>query len=66
MKQVPVNVELKPCPFCGSTNVKLELEKDEGLYKYSINCWDCYSFFGSLEQGEERISKAWNRRTPNE
>jgi Lar family restriction alleviation protein len=51
-------VALKPCPFCGSNNVK----KDNFSFGYCVMCTDC----GCRTDNENTEAKAiarWNRRT---
>ncbi len=64
-----METELKPCPFCGSSNIE--------LYKYNywrIHCRDCGTEMSLLhytpsghevrqEHLEEAIVKVWNRRS---
>ena len=51
--------KLKPCPFCGSTDVHVV---GDG-YATTIQCYDCIAIF---TQGEipcdEDLIEAWNRR----
>lgn len=51
--------ELKPCPFCGSKNIRLT---NWGLYR----CWcsDCLAQAADSISKKEAI-KAWNRRADN-
>ena len=44
--------ELKPCPFCGSTNIALRFE--------SVVCRECDGNIHSFNQ--EQAIKAWNTR----
>ena len=56
---------LKPCPFCGGTNIHVEYEIDDfGNEKWSyICCYDCLaSFFQQEAICDEDNIKAWNRR----
>lgn len=55
--------ELKPCPFCGSENLR------QGTVGYScgidiyIKCVDCCGKMQLCEEyGEKQLIKAWNRR----
>ena len=60
-----MNDDLKPCPFCGGTNIHVEYEQDDfgnetGSY---ILCYDCLaSFFQQEACDAEDNVKAWNRR----
>ncbi len=50
---------LKPCPFCGGTNIAL---LNGGLGNRFVHCDDCRA---TTDDGsEERAIAAWNRRTP--
>jgi Lar family restriction alleviation protein len=53
--------ELKPCPFCGSTN----LEDDVGLDEARIVCADCDCFGPTLSNMSEAVI-AWNTRQEKE
>lgn len=56
--------ELKPCPFCGGSNIHVERDNDLGSY---ICCYDCLSSFWQQEACcEEDNIKAWNRRANND
>ncbi len=50
--------ELKPCPFCGSTNLEV-MEIDEGYA--AIACGTCDAF-GPMGLGDEGASLEWNQR----
>ena len=57
--------DLKPCPFCGGTNIHVESEIDDfGNETWSyICCYDCLSsFFHQEACCEEDNIRAWNRR----
>ena len=49
--------ELKPCPFCGSENVKIDV--DSGIYW--CRCIDCKACSSSDFSKEKAVEK-WNRR----
>ena len=65
--------ELKPCPFCGSTEVKVFSFSDGGI---CVKCLDCYCQTAVMndfcimdakkKSAFERITEAWNRRVDNE
>ena len=57
--------ELKPCPFCGGTNLKIK----GGIGKY-VSCLDCdngahFPGEGSTANENDAI-EAWNTRTERE
>lgn len=52
------NSKLKPCPFCGSTNLSLTESLD--MYMF-VNCEICNSAGPSKKTGNEAI-EAWNHR----
>ncbi len=57
--------ELKPCPFCGSENVKLfSLDDDCEV----VSCDDCNGqggYFAAPDStGPDEAIAAWNRRAP--
>jgi len=55
--------ELKPCPFCGGTNVDARTDGfGAGWY---IFCQDCGVMCGYALNTVEAI-KAWNRRTSDD
>ena len=53
--------ELKPCPFCGGTN--LTMVSCEG--EYYAGCFTCHTCGPGGTSREEAI-EAWNRRANNE
>ena len=61
------SIKLKPCPFCGSTNVKIvgnHTNDDCGwYYSYYVFCRDCGAR-GAEKRDEEKplAIRAWNRR----
>ena len=71
--------ELKPCPFCGSTNLKLEKKrtvyKGHKAYVASIRCNCCHARGGTVtnltipyavkEDVENTAYQLWNRRNHN-
>lgn len=52
--------KLKPCPFCGSENVKLT-EVSDAYYKYRVICCGC-EIRTSPEHIDAIAIAAWNRR----
>lgn len=57
MSDIP---DLKPCPFCGSTNVDHNLDRNDGYY--GVECEDCYAQ-GSTSTWEKTAVKYWNTRS---
>ena len=69
-------IELKPCPFCGSENVKLMSNETEdgipccvtdedeldAIYSY-IHCYGCDMDFMSDSGIARNVLEAWNRRS---
>lgn len=49
--------KLKPCPFCGSEDLKIHLSEDRD--HYWIGCAECRSS-GPLQSSIELASDAWN------
>ena len=56
--------KLKPCPFCGSTNISCA---DAGLFTdvWFVQCDECYATFPHFDSEQEAIN-AWNCRTKQE
>lgn len=60
------NTKLKPCPFCGSTDIDID-ETDFGRaddpYCYIVKCMACHAsvYVDSDDTMEDAASK-WNRR----
>jgi Lar family restriction alleviation protein len=60
---MPEKVKLKPCPFCGSKDIKIGMtEALEFLYCYCNSC----NSKGELCNMEESAIEAWNRRVSDE
>lgn len=69
--------ELKPCPFCGSDNVKMSKGASWMMKKYrgnirAVGCAECGVFGGVFnllamteKEAEELAIKSWNRRADN-
>ena len=56
---------LKPCPFCGGTD--LHLESFSGWGADVIICYDCLATFSQQEiTCEEDLIEAWNRRAKDD
>ena len=57
--------KLKPCPFCGSTDLHIEYSSSWGADR--IICYDCLATFSQQEiTCENDLIEAWNRRADNE
>lgn len=54
--------ELKPCPFCGSTNA---IERETVTYQWVCLCDNCGASTAVYDEKDEAI-EAWNRRVENE
>ena len=54
---------LKPCPFCGSTDVHL-IENDREWSEVSITCKDCNVWVDHMfdAMSKEEAIELWNRR----
>ena len=50
-------VELKPCPFCGGTEIKVD--NDQGIYFVYCDQCECET---SKYVTEDKAIQAWNRR----
>ena len=53
-------LNLLPCPFCGSAEVRL-IERDDLLD--SVMCYEC-SAEGTATNDKQRAAEYWNRRSP--
>lgn len=62
-KELLTKRELKPCPFCGSTDVHL-IEDDPGKSEVSITCKDCNVWVDHMFEAMSRDEaiELWNRR----
>lgn len=59
-------IKLKPCPFCGSKNIKLYHTECE----VNGECQNCgassgYRIFWGKKPTKEEAAEAWNRRADN-
>ena len=55
------NLQLNPCPSCGSDNVRLEHEDNCYVYYY-VKCNNCTAK-GDSKMWEEDAVEAWNQKT---
>ena len=62
-------IELKPCPFCGSTNLRLSQEQAwiavglhaQECFAHRVQCDGCRSR-GSIDWYKDKAIAAWNTR----
>ena len=52
---------LKPCPFCGSTNLEIRYDERDCCYIQCLMC-DAWVSTGIFEPSYEDIVELWNRR----
>ena len=50
-------IEIKPCPFCGSDDVICNMFEDV----YFVECWDCCAKVESYNRLEDAVA-GWNAR----
>ena len=57
-------MNLLPCPFCGSTEIRLDVEHNGAVQDVNYFCMRCDSVaaYGRCHT-EEHAREAWNRRT---
>ena len=58
-----MNEELKPCPFCGSDEIRVNkgfIRLNHDIDGYQVECYNCHSV--GWHESEERAIKSWNRR----
>lgn len=59
-----VGFKLKPCPFCGSKDVRVDeyYYVSDGSTGYCVTCYKCG--IGTPErESRKKVIRAWNRRT---
>lgn len=56
--------ELRPCPFCGSSDVAVEHASGSGSYR-AVWCYQCESQ-GPSKRDDDAAAYAWNRRPESE
>ena len=63
MRGEDMKVELKPCPFCGGTDIE-SYEVNPGWTDpyWRIGCPDCGVWFEIAGWKEQDAAEAWNRR----
>ena len=62
-KEAKADSMLKPCPFCGSTDVHL-IDNDPGRSEVSITCKDCNVWVDHMfdAMSRDEAIELWNRR----
>lgn len=53
-----IEIELKPCPFCGSNDVVFGAGLEDECY---VECWDCCAKVESCNGLEDAVA-GWNAR----
>lgn len=53
-----IEIELKPCPFCGSDDVVFGAGLED---EYYVECWDCSAKVESCNGMEDAVA-GWNAR----
>ena len=53
-------MEIKPCPFCGSSDKMVELVPSCPNW-WSVRCWGCGAF-GLFRDSPKEAVRWWNRR----
>lgn len=58
--------ELKPCPFCGDTHIKIY--RSRAGYQVGCNTVNCIAYHGPVRAylTEKEAAEAWNRRASDE
>lgn len=52
--------ELKPCPFCGCKDIRVERDWDAIVERHRAICFKCSA---QIYRGTpQEVTKAWNRR----
>lgn len=59
-----VEIELKPCPFCGGKAEKRTFIKNGGFYIYRVYCTQC-QIGAAGHTSMKRACETWNRRADN-
>jgi len=67
MSTVENHVQLKPCPFCGSADIRMIESASYGSAVYLIACQSCF-VRTERSLGQQSAVDVWNRRVgqPNE
>ena len=56
--------QLKPCPFCGSTDLNFFCDVESGTYM--VRCRNCSTLFKQYHAVKDEAKEAWNRRADND
>lgn len=56
---------LKPCPFCGSEDVRLEVSATPHFTERWVECRGCEASSAHIEGDLFSAERAWNQRTAN-
>ena len=59
-----MEIALKPCPFCGSTDIRHNSMKDGSAYWVFCANEDCAVSPEAMEDTKEQAVAAWNTRVP--
>lgn len=54
-----MTVKLKPCPFCGSSDIRAEYNEVSGNYDVQCNLCGAWPFHGRRSE----VATRWNTRT---
>lgn len=70
------DIKLRPCPFCGSENLKIYTternDRPKCAWRAEVVCLGCFGratnhgFDWTEDKAKENAIKAWNRRANNE
>ena len=59
--------ELKPCPFCGSHDLREDIRRLDFANDIFIECRSCGAKIQMCEEyGHDKLVEAWNRRVTDE
>lgn len=60
-----LEINLKPCPFCGGKAEKRTFINSAGVYVYRVYCPQCQ--IGTMKHNSmKRACEIWNRRSGND
>lgn len=55
--------ELKPCPFCGSKDLKISVYNNKGGTVYQVYCYRCGANGPDYGDNKQWAINAWNKRS---